>query len=192
MQQDSLATNDRESQTIANLPDANPGMERLGARVDQAHTPSEELHFEDLNEGDRWESGFRQITADDVCQFSELTGDFDPLHQKQSALADESPFGRPVVHGMLGLSILAGLGTEYPRAATLALVGITDWEFTSPIYFGQSVKSVNEIESLEPHGRRAGRVVWLRKLVGEDGRVLQQGRLITLVSARNRLVRTPK
>lgn len=192
MQQDSLATNDRVSPSDVSRSDAALGEEVSQRRVDHAHTASEQLHFEDLNEGDRWESGFRQITADDVCQFSELTGDFDPLHQNKSSLADESPFGRPVVHGMLGLSVMAGLGTEYPRAATLALVGITDWEFTSPIYFGQKVKAVNEIESLEPHGRRAGRVVWRRKLLGEDGRILQQGRLITLVAARERLVRTPK
>lgn len=140
------------------------------------------LYYEDLAVGQQWSSPSRSITAEDVETFSRLTGDFDPLHKGD----DDSPFGRPIAHGLLGLSVLAGLSTEHPRAATLALVGVTDWQFEKPIYFGDTVHVVTEVAAIEPHGRRAGRITWLRKLVCNDGRVLQQGNFITLVASHAR------
>lgn len=86
---------------------------------------------------------------------------------------------------------MAGLSTNYPRVATLAFTSVGDWEFKGPIFFGDKVQVVTEIESMEPHGRRASRIVWFRKLLNEDGKVLQQGRLVTLVSSKSR-VRKPK
>ena len=135
--------------------------------------------------GQSWISPTRQITADDVRAFSELTGDFDPLHKGENTEV-HSPFGRPVAHGLLGLSVLAGLSTEFPRAATLALVGISDWQFDHPIFFGDTVHVVTEVVTIQPHGRRAGRITWLRKLISNDGRTLQQGRFVTLVASESR------
>ncbi|MCM2372472.1 MaoC family dehydratase [Aporhodopirellula aestuarii] len=172
--------------TVTISSDSNEHAKRSGA------TPvGTTLYYEDLAPGQIWQSPSREITLDDVREFSSLTGDFDPLHaagdsQTASESAANSPFGKPVAHGILGLSVLAGLSTEYPRAATLALVGITDWQFENPIFFGEVVHVVTEIETVAPHGRRAGRIVWLRKLISSDGRLLQQGRFITLVASNRR------
>ena len=143
------------------------------------------LYQEDLNVGDSWTSDSRMVSADDVAYFARLTGDHDPLHTDISG--QSSPFGEPVAHGLLGLGILAGLSTNFPRVATLAFVSVTDWEFTNPIFFGQKVHVVTEIESLEQHGRRACRVVWFRRLVNEQDKVVQQGRFITLVASKSRV-----
>jgi len=141
------------------------------------------LCVEELRVGNRWSSPWREITADDVADFANLTGDHDPLHSDD---ADLSPFGKPVAHGLLGLSILAGLSTKHPRVATLALIAIADWQFEAPIFFGDSVQVVTEIESIEKHGRRAGRVTWIRKLVNQNSNVIQQGRFVSLVATRAR------
>lgn len=146
-------------------------------------TTDSPLHAEDLRIGQMWRSPSRAITAADVRAFAKLTGDDDPLHDEVDS---GSPFGQPVAHGLLGLSVLAGLGVEHPRTATLALVGITDWQFNSPIYFGQCVYVETTLEQMEPHGRRACKAVWLRRLVAESGRTLQCGRFVTLVAARRR------
>lgn len=146
----------------------------------------EVLYYEDLAVGQTWVSPTRDITADDVAAFSELTGDFDPLHKGEDGSGLHSPFGRPVAHGLLGLSVLAGLSTEFPRAATLALVGISDWQFDNPIFFGETVHVVTEVTGIQAHGRRAGRVTWLRKLISDDGRTLQQGSFVTLVASESR------
>ena len=139
--------------------------------------------MEDMQVGDRWSSPWREITAKDVSDFARLTGDHDPLHRDDG---DDSPFGEPVAHGLLGLSVLAGLSTEHPRVATLALVGISDWRFEAPVFFGESVQVITEIELIEQHGRRAARITWLRKLVNQNGSVVQQGRFVSLVANRAR------
>ncbi|KAA5543887.1 acyl dehydratase [Roseiconus nitratireducens] len=143
------------------------------------------VYAEDLSTGLCWTSEFRRVTAADVADFARLTGDNDPLHRDAS---ESSPFGRPIAHGLLGLSILAGLGTRYPNASTLALVGIEDWEFIAPVFFGDSVQVRNEVVDVQPHGRRAVRVRWLRQLINDQGRVVQQGHFITLVGSRSRIV----
>ncbi|MDG2220788.1 MAG: MaoC/PaaZ C-terminal domain-containing protein, partial [Rubripirellula sp.] len=70
------------------------------------------LYAEDLNEGDVWLSAAREMTAEDVAEFAVLSGDHDPLHENKGG---ESPFGEPVVHGLLGLSVMAGLSSERPH-----------------------------------------------------------------------------
>ncbi|MCG8649279.1 MAG: acyl dehydratase [Pirellulales bacterium] len=147
---------------------------------------TELLYLEDMKVGDRWFSRWREITANDVSEFAALTGDHDPLHSQE---AGESPFGKPVAHGLLGLSVLAGLSSVQPNAATLALIGISDWQFEAPIYFGDRVQVLTEIEEMQPHGRRAGRVTWVRRLLNQDGRVVQHGRFVSLVASRNRVKR---
>jgi acyl dehydratase len=145
------------------------------------------LYLEDMHVGDHWLSGWREITASDVAHFAALTGDHDPLHAVE---AFSSPFGEPVAHGLLGLSVLAGLSTEHPNAATLALVGISDWRFEAPIFFGDRVQVLTQIEEIQQHGRRAGRVTWIRQLLNQHGRVVQRGCFITLVASRSRARRS--
>ncbi|MCC9641948.1 monoamine oxidase [Rhodopirellula sp. JC740] len=156
--------------------------------------PTDLLYCEDLEIGMQWLSPWRTISADDVRAFSELTGDYDPLHNengKESPLP-RSPFGRPVAHGLLGLSVLAGLSTEHPRAATLALVSVSDWNFENPVFFGERVRVRTTVESSEPHGRRAAKITWHRQLISDDGRTLQQGKFVTLVASNKRYLRQPK
>ncbi len=143
------------------------------------------LYSEDLSVGDSWTSDWREVSGEDVADFAQLTGDHDPLHTDTSGAS--SPYGEPIAHGLLGLSVMAGLSTNYPRVATLAFTTVSDWEFKAPIFFGNKVQVVTEVESIEPHGRRASRIVWFRKLLNEDGKVLQQGRLVTLVSSKHRV-----
>jgi len=158
----------------------------LGSLVLDPNTETDQLYSDDLETGATWVSDWREVSGDDVADFAQLTGDHDPLHTDQGS---DSPFGKPVAHGLLGLSILAGMSTTHPRVATLALVSLADWQFKSPVFFGDRVQVSTEVESIEPHGRRASRVVWLRKLINQDGRVVQEGRFVSLVAAKNRVKR---
>lgn len=143
------------------------------------------LFFEDLKVGDRWMSAPRQLDRDDVVDFADLTGDHDPLHGEEEC-DQQSPFGKPVVHGLLGMSVMAGLSSNNPAVKTLALVRIGQWQFDRPIYFGDTVHVLTEVAELQASGRRAGRVVWRRKLVNQHGQTVQSGSLETLVSTRSR------
>ncbi len=150
------------------------------------------FHFEDLKVGQRWQSPGRVVSAQDVACFAELTGDHTALHlSADDDRSDSSPFGRPVAHGLLGLSILAGLSSEHPKVKTLALIHLGDYEFRQPIYFGDLVIAETEVIALQQYGRRAGRVQWKRRLLGERGQVFQEGTLETIVGARAMLQRMP-
>jgi 3-hydroxybutyryl-CoA dehydratase len=149
---------------------------------------NEPLYFEDLQPGDCWTSDAREITADDVADFAHLTGDHDKLHTDQLSGAG-SPFGEPVAHGLLGLSVLAGLSSQRPCVSTLALIGISAWRFEAPIFFGDVVHVVTTVMETAAHGRRAGRVTWLRQLVNQNNRVVQRGEFVTLVATRSRVQR---
>jgi acyl dehydratase len=144
---------------------------------------SDALYFEDLSVGQSWESSGRTITESDIVQFAGLTGDYDPLHMDHE-FARESPYGRPIAHGLLGLSYLAGLGSTAPRVRTLAFSAIEEWSFQRPLYVGDTVRAINSIVSLKRKRRRSGEVVWQRRLVNQRGETVQQGRFITLVATR--------
>jgi acyl dehydratase len=143
-------------------------------------------HFDDLTVGDEWESPRRTITATDVVLFAGLSGDFNPIHIDHTA-AEKSPFGKPIAHGLLGLSIASGLMTQAPRVDTLAFLAILEWTFHHPILFGDTIHALSKVEALEPaaNGRR-GIVTWHRQVFNQEDRLVQEGRTRTLVRARPR------
>jgi acyl dehydratase len=112
-----------------------------------------------------------------------LTGDQDPLHV-DPVFAANGPFGRPIAHGLLGISFLAGLSSQAPSVQTSAFVSIRSWSFTKPVYSGDRVHVITEVLDLKPHGRRHGEVHWYRQLINQDGQKVQEGILVTLVSRR--------
>ena len=90
------------------------------------------LAFDDLTVGDEWESPRRTVTEADVVGFAGLSGDFNPLHVDHESARD-GPFGQPVAHGLLGLSIASGLTSHSPLVATQAFLAILEWKFLAPI-----------------------------------------------------------
>lgn len=149
---------------------------------------SEPLYFEDLQVGDRWVSQGRTVTEADIVNFAGLTGDYDPLHVDHQHAAN-SPFKRPIAHGLLGLSWVAGLGSHSPRAKTKAFLAVLEWEFVRPTYPGDTVHVVTEVVTAEPRGRRSGQVTWRRQLVNHEDVVVQTGLFQTLVETRKPLKR---
>ena len=145
------------------------------------------LGYDELSVGDEWESPGRTVTEADVAAFAGLSGDFNPLHVDHAWAASEGPFGRPVAHGLLGLALTSGLASAAPRVDTLAFMAILEWRFLLPIAFGDTVRVLSTVESIEPQARgRRALVVWRRRLLNQEGRVVQEGLTQTLVRSRGR------
>ena len=142
------------------------------------------LAFEDLKVDDFWQSESREILASDLTEFAELTGDRDPLHT-DADFAANTPFGEPIAHGLLGLSFMAGLSSNCPRVQTIAFVSIQEWQFLKPIFVHDKIHVETKVLEVIDHGRRHGKVVWQRQVVNQNGQVVQQGNLTTLVTRRN-------
>ena len=150
---------------------------------------SECLFLEDLEPGSSWTSSARTVTETDIVSFAGMTGDFDPLHVDHEYAA-ETPYGKPIAHGLLGLSLMAGLSSTCPRVRTLALVRVDQWLFQRPVYVGDTIHVVTQVESITPRGRRSGEVVWFRKVINQRGECVQSGRIVTLVSSHSFLPRS--
>ena len=144
------------------------------------------LTFNDLAVGDEWESARRTVTETDVILFAGLSGDFNPLHVDHAS-SQTGPFGRPVAHGLLGLSIATGLISQALRVDTIAFLAILEWKFLHPIAFGDTIHAISKVEALAPHANgRRGLVTWQRRVLNQNGVIVQEGRTQTLVRARPR------
>jgi 3-hydroxybutyryl-CoA dehydratase len=142
---------------------------------------ADSLYLEHLEVGAVWTSPSRTVTETDVVFFAGMTGDYDPLHVDHEYAA-KSHYGKPIAHGLLGLSMMAGLSSTTPRMKNLAFVKIERWEFHRPIYVGDTIHVVNIVQQITPRGRRSGEVLWARKLMNSRNECVQSGLISTIVA----------
>jgi 3-hydroxybutyryl-CoA dehydratase len=144
---------------------------------------AELLAFEDLRIGDEWVSATHQLSSSEIREFADLTGDYNRIHLDEE-FAKSTPFGKPIAHGLLGLSLMAGLSTIAPAVRTTALLSIHGWRFRKPVFVGDTIRVVTQVAEIREHGRRHGEVHWYQRLVNQKDEVVQDGMLTTLVERR--------
>ena len=142
------------------------------------------LYFDDVEVGQEWESTGRTVTETDIVNFAGLSGDFNPIHMDHE-FAKTTPFRQPIAHGLLVFAIGSGLGVNSPLMRTVAFLQVKEWNFTGPIFIGDTVRMRSKVlqKSVKGRGRR-GEIVWQRTLINQEDKVVQEGRLITLVECR--------
>jgi acyl dehydratase len=87
----------------------------------------------------------REIEAEDIMRFTDMSGDRNPLHYDE-ALAATTPFGRIVVQGGITSAILnAVVAQELPGPGTVFLN--VNWDFAAPVRPGDVI--TGEVEVLE-------------------------------------------
>lgn len=139
------------------------------------------LTLQELSVGDEWLSLARTVTEADVAAFAGLSGDFNPIHVDHE-FARKSPFRRPVAHGLLGMAIGSGLATTWPRVDTLALIAVLEWRFLEPVFVGDTLRMHTKVLFIEPRARgRRGVVTWLRRLINQHDKAVQEGTTQTMV-----------
>lgn len=142
------------------------------------------LYFDDLELGQQWESPGRTITETDIVMFAGFSGDYNPMHVDHE-YAKNTPFRRPMAHGFGVFSIASGLGVQVPPVRTVALLGVHNWKFANPVFAGDTIRVRTKVAVKTVRGRgRRGEVVWHRALLNQDGKVVQEGEIITLVECR--------
>ncbi len=108
------------------------------------------LHtYESLQVGDSF-SATRTISSSDVRLFADITGDDNPIHVDE-AYAEDTRFGKPIVHGVLLLGLISKvLGRDFPGHGSVA-VGIS-CRFLRPVPVGSEITvEVKVAEKLEKH-----------------------------------------
>ena len=112
--------------------------------------------FDRLSVGQRFRTGRRAVYDTDVIMFSALTGDWHPQHC-DADWAAASPFGERIAHGMLILSLAAGL-VPFDPELVLALRRVGDVVFKRPVRLNESISVSGETTALTPVDDRAGLV----------------------------------
>lgn len=83
----------------------------------------------------------------DVIDFARVTGDNNPLHL-DADFAAQTPFKRPIIHGMLGASVFTKvLGTEFPGYGSVYL-GQT-LEFLRPMFVDTDYEATFTVKSID-------------------------------------------
>jgi acyl dehydratase len=153
--------------------------------VSYARMTAARRYFEDIQVGEAYESPGRTVTETDIVLFAGLSGDYNVLHT-DAEFMKKSIFGERIAHGLLGLSIQAGLFTRATQAyATLALAGLR-WKFKGPIKIGDTIRlraTVTAKKETEEADR--GLVTLQRTVLNQRDEVVQEGETELLVERRS-------
>ena len=145
---------------------------------------SSACYFDDVEVGQEWESQGRTVTESDIVNFAGLSGDFNPIHTDHE-FAKTTPYRQPIAHGLLVFSIGSGLGVSCPSMRTIAFVQVSEWNFRGPVFIGDTIHLRSRVLEKTVKGRgRRGEIVWYRGIVNQEGKVVQEGKLVTLVECR--------
>jgi acyl dehydratase len=98
-------------------------------------------------------SGWLAVNQDRIDQFAACTGDRQWIHVDVERAKRESPFGAPVAHGYLTLSLVAAMVTELgvipPDAASALNYGLDKVRFMAPVKAGARVRLRANLASVE-------------------------------------------
>jgi acyl dehydratase len=93
------------------------------------------------------------ITQEQVNQFADATGDHQWIHVDPERAAKESPFGGPIAHGYLTLSLLPMLVPQIVEITGFKMgvnYGTDKVRFPSPVPVGSRVRAGATLDSAEP------------------------------------------
>lgn len=101
------------------------------------------------------ESLYQRIDQARVDRFAELTGDHQWIHTDPQR-ARSGPFGTPIAHGFLVLSLLTAMLDQIFRVEGVDLVvnrGLDRIRFTAPVPVGTYVRAVVDLAEVRPRPR---------------------------------------
>lgn len=126
----------------------------------------------DLELGEKASLG-REITGEDIENFAQATGDFNPLHLDE-AYAKNTVFQGRIAHGMLVASLFSNLiGTQLPGPGTVYLSQTLN--FKKPVRINDIITA--EVEVTGIHHER-GTVTLSTCCRNQDGTLVLEGEAI--------------
>jgi len=145
-------------------------------------------YFEELSIGDQLITEKRLITAEDINQFADLSGDHFYAHLHGTDFAG-TMFEKQVAHGYLLISIAAGLFVDsYEKNPVLLNYGIDELRFTKPFYPGSEMyirftcKEKIRQEKKEATDIDKGIVKWMVEMIDETEELIGIATILTMVA----------
>lgn len=116
-------------------------------------------------------SDWHTVTQDQVDTFADATGDHQWIHVDPEKAA-RGPFGAPIAHGFLTLSLISMLGPRTYHVDGLSMVinyGLNKVRFPRPVKVGARIRGGAElVEVTEVPGGRQAVVRWTIEVDGEE------------------------
>jgi acyl dehydratase len=111
-----------------------------------------------------------EVTQERINLFADATGDHQWIHVDVERATAESPFGGPIAHGYLTLSLVNLFLPDLLTVETFSMgvnVGLEKVRFPSPVPAGARIRGVGEVVSAE--GAKGGVQVVVRVTVEIEG-----------------------
>ena len=107
-------------------------------------------------------SGWTTVDERKVFDFAEATGDHQWIHVDAERARRESPFGGPIAHGFLTLSLIPALLTQTVQMRQRMGVnyGLNRVRFTAPVPVGSKVRARFAVKETEETGDGGVQVIW--------------------------------
>ncbi|MEM1578080.1 MAG: MaoC/PaaZ C-terminal domain-containing protein [Archaeoglobaceae archaeon] len=111
------------------------------------------MFFEDFLIGAKFETAARTVTEADIVNFAGISGDWNRIHVDEE-FAKKTRFGKRIAHGLLTLTIVSGLTTrlKLTEDSLIAFYGIDKLRFTNPVFIGDTIKAIVEVDGKEDKG----------------------------------------
>jgi acyl dehydratase len=118
-------------------------------------------------------SDWREVTQEDVNTFADVSGDHQWIHVDVERAKAESPFGTPVAHGNLTLSMIDGFRPQLLEADGFKLAVNYGWNkirFPAPVPVGSRIRVTMEVLSVDDAGGGWHQIVqrWTVEVEGNE------------------------
>lgn len=135
--------------------------------------------WDNIQIGDKGFHG-KTITETDLVLFAGISGDFNPMHVNKE-YAKNTPYGKRIVHGIVSVSLIAGvLGMKLPGAGTVHVSQKVD--FKKPVFIGDTLTAVAEI--LEKFTKKDGKLRFLRiktDVYNQNNEIVTDGEALVII-----------
>jgi acyl dehydratase len=104
---------------------------------------------------DLGKSEWRVMKYEDIVRFADATGDHQWIHIDRERVKRESPFGAPIAHGYLTLSLVAGLFFDLVEPRNFGMVinyGLNKVRFPAPLKEGQRYRLAMKLQDAKQAG----------------------------------------
>ncbi len=128
--------------------------------------------FDELAEGQVFNSGGRTITETDVVNYCALTGNWIAIHSN-IVYSSKTRFGKRLVQGALTYSIATGL-IQFGLGIQ-ANYGIDNMRFLKPVLIDDTVYAKATVIGRKVKDEKYGVIKFLMQVLNQDGDVVQQG-----------------
>lgn len=138
------------------------------------HLSPGDYWFEDLHEGDWFETGRIVVTEAHIVNFAGLSGDFFDVHMDDD-FARAQGFPKRIAHGLLGLALADGLKNRAPVRLMVAASLGWNWQFTGPIFAGDRIGATITVLAKRLSSKGKAILTLHFEVTQQEGRVVQKG-----------------